>query len=76
MSQEIIELFDVEGTSRLSGTDKYDCQWIQFEVDYYAEQVEGICEICEGDIPFTGWKCLDGGAEVCEYHVRIVNYAK
>ena len=74
IDKNTIELFDVGGTSRLSGEDAQGCVWTQFEVDYQAEQEAGECIICEAQIPFTGWMCMDGGDEVCEYHVRIMNH--
>jgi hypothetical protein len=69
-----IKLFDVGGISRLSGNDNHGCIWTQFEVDYYGQQEPGECVLCGNIIPFTGWLCMDGGDEVCEYHVRIMNY--
>ena len=66
---EKIQLHDVTGCSRFSGTDDSGNQWIQFEVDYLAEQTDGECSIC-GKILTEGWLCLDGGEEVCGDHVQ------
>jgi hypothetical protein len=69
MSERIV-LHNVEGIARKSGTDPNGCQWVQFEVDYLAEQEEGECCIC-GRTLTAGWLCLDGGDEVCDEHVEI-----
>ena len=69
-SARIIKLSQIEGISRLSGTDSDGCNWIQFEVDYFAEQVDGTCMICSKDLS-SGWLCLDGGDEVCDDHILI-----
>jgi len=37
----MIKLHDVQGFSRLSGIDEDGCQWIEFEVDYFADQEPG-----------------------------------
>ena len=37
-----ITLTNIEGISRLSGTDSDGNTWIQFEVDYLAEQTDGL----------------------------------
>jgi hypothetical protein len=66
---ETITLNTIEGISRLSGTDENGCEWIQFEVDYLAEQEDGECSIC-GQTLSSGWTCLDGGEEVCDSHVQ------
>lgn len=63
-------LHNVEGISRLSGTDQNGCQWVQFEVDHLAEQEDGECSICDKTIG-SGWTCLDGGEEVCDDHVTF-----
>ena len=63
-----IRLTDVEGISRMSGTDEHGNQWIQFEVDYLALQSDGECSLCEAVLA-NGWLCLDGGEEVCDRHV-------
>ena len=65
-----ITLTNIEGIARLSGTDGDGNKWIQFEVDYFAEQTDGICVICGKDLS-TGWMCLDGGDEVCSIHISI-----
>ncbi len=68
-AQELIILHDMEGFTRLSGTDQHGCVWIQFEVDYLAEQEDGECSICGAELS-EGWMCLDGGDEVCDEHIR------
>ena len=65
-----IRLHDIEGIARLSGTDAAGNKWIQFEVDYLAEQQDGECSICSAVVA-SGWICLDGGDEVCAEHVEI-----
>ena len=65
-----ITLTNIEGIARLSGTDGDGNKWIQFEVDYFAEQTDGICVICGKDLS-TGWMCLDGGDEVCDTHINM-----
>ena len=66
--EEQIHLVDVEGFARKSGTDEHGCKWIEFEVDYMAEQEAGECCICGARLE-AGWLCLDGGDEVCSSHV-------
>lgn len=68
MAESII-LRNIEGSSRLSGEDQHGAQWIQFEVDYGAEQQPGGCCVCGQEIE-SGWTCLDGGEECCDEHVR------
>lgn len=65
---QTIMLHDVDGFARKSGTDTNGCYWIEFEVDYFAEQEDGECSIC-GKTLSSGWMCLDGGDEVCDSHV-------
>lgn len=67
---EVIKLHDMEGISRLSGTDEHGCVWIQFEVDSFAEQEPGECCICGVEL-WEGWMCLDSGDEVCDEHIQI-----
>ena len=64
-----IRLRDIEGISRLSGTDDDGNKWVQFEVDYLAEQQAGECSICAAVLT-QGWMCLDGGEEVCAEHIE------
>lgn len=64
-----IKLHDIQGIARHLGTDEEGCTWIQFEVDYFAEQEAGDCSIC-GKMLEEGWMCLDGGEEVCDSHVE------
>jgi len=66
----MIKLTNIEGISRLSGTDDQGNAWIQFEVDYLAEQTDGECHICREPLA-SGWMCLDGGEEVCSDHVEF-----
>lgn len=70
MAEEIVLLHDIEGTARKSGTDLDGFRWIEFEVDSFAEQEPGECDIC-GEELWDGWMCLDGGDEVCSRHVEF-----
>ena len=67
----MINLTNIEGIARLSGTDEHGSSWIQFEVDYLADQHDGECIIC-GENLTSGWMCLDGGDEVCSGHVEYI----
>ena len=67
---ETVTLTNVQGIARKSGTDCDGNVWTQYEVDYLAEQEDGECTIC-GEQLQDGWLCLDGGDEVCNYHVEI-----
>lgn len=67
MSEQIF-LHDISGFARKSGIDFQGNQWIEFEVDWFAEQETGVCEICGAELEF-GWLCLDGGGEVCDSHI-------
>lgn len=64
-----ITLHNIEGFARKSGIDQDGNHWIQFEVDYMAEQEPGECCIC-GAVTESGWLCLDGGEECCDSHVE------
>lgn len=66
---EMITLDKVQGISRLSGTDEHGNTWVEFEVDYQAEQETGECCICGAELE-AGWLCMDGGDEVCSDHVE------
>ena len=68
MVTSTVYLNNVSGIGRLSGVDEHGNSWIQFEVDYFAEQNDGECSIC-GEILTYGWMCLDGGEEICDEHV-------
>jgi len=63
-------LTDIQGISRLSGMDENGNRWIQFEVDYLAEQQDGECVECHAVLT-SGWMCLDGGEEVCSSHIKL-----
>ena len=65
-----IKLSDIQDISRLSGMDRNGNAWIQFEVDYLAEQLDGECAEC-GAVLSQGWMCLDGGEEVCSSHIQF-----
>ena len=65
----MITLHNIQGSSRKSGTDHQGNVYIQFEVDYFAEQQTGECADCGTEIE-SGWLCLDGGEEYCDAHVR------
>lgn len=69
-TQSKVKLTDIQGIARKSGTDQYGCEWVQFEVDFLAEQEEGVCSIC-GEELVEGWMNLDcGSEEVCTDHVE------
>ena len=68
MTIETIILQNVTGFASRSGEDTNGCKWVEFEVDYGAEQTDGECCICDATISH-GWLCLDGGDEVCADHV-------
>jgi hypothetical protein len=54
-----------------SGIDENGNHWTRFEVDYFAEQEAGTCDICKvGDLEF-GWLLRDGGEEICDSHVEV-----
>lgn len=65
---EKIYLTNVDGIAKLSGIDENNCTWVEFEVDFFAEQEPGICAICEKEIT-SGWLCTDSGEEVCSEHI-------
>lgn len=67
---ENIILTGISGMGCLSGIDQNGARWIQFQVDYFAEQVDGECSGC-GAVLACGWMCLDGGEEVCGDHVTL-----
>ena len=67
---EHIILSNIDGISRLSGTDTNGNTWTQFEVDYLAAQDDGMCSICAATLT-DGWVCLDGGEEICSSHVIL-----
>jgi hypothetical protein len=67
----LIRLHDVEGVAKLAGVDDDGLHWVQFEVDEFAEQESGTCSICGAEIT-SGWLCGDGGEEVCDEHVEII----
>lgn len=67
---EKIKIHNVNGIFRHSGIDEQGSEWIEFEVDYFADQTDGECSIC-GEVLEYGWMCLDGGEEVCAIHIEI-----
>ena len=67
---ETVTIYDIQGFARKSGTDRDGNQWIEFEVDTFAEQEDGECSICGATLS-SGWMCLDGGEEVCDEHMVI-----
>ena len=71
--QERVILSGVEGIACKSGTDQHGARWIEFAVDYFAEQTPGTCDICGATLE-SGWLCLDGGQEVCDEHVETVDH--
>lgn len=75
VESEKIVLRDIEGFAVLSGTDQDGLTWTQFEVDEFAEQEPGECDICGKEL-WSGWVCLDGGDEVCDCHVSFADDAE
>lgn len=69
---DAIRLSEVTGIAKRTGTDEHGNSWTEFSVDYFALQSEGECSIC-GETLSEGWLCLDGGEEVCDEHVEIVD---
>jgi hypothetical protein len=52
------------GIVRRTFEDDDGAEYIDFEVDYFAEQDKGNCDICGAEIE-EGILCLDGGEEYC-----------
>ncbi len=71
-TQETIKLHGIQGFAKKSGIDKDGNNWVEFEVDYLAEQEDGECSIC-GTPLSAGWMCLDGGEEVCSEHITFAH---
>ena len=67
-TKDVIKLHNVEGIARKTGIDTNGNSWLEFEVDYFADQVDGECVICGATLT-SGWTCLDGGEEVCSEHI-------
>jgi hypothetical protein len=67
---ENIQLNNIRGYDGNLCQDLDGLFWTQFEVDYFAEQLDGECDICQATIS-SGWLCLDGGEEICSDHVTI-----
>ena len=65
----MIVLHNISGISIKSGSTHDDAQFIQFFVDYLADQQDGECTQC-GAVIDMGWMCLDDGDEYCFDHVR------
>ena len=54
-----------------NGYDENGALWVTFEVDYFAEQTDGVCSICGADLS-EGYMCMDDASqEVCMDHVNI-----
>ena len=66
----MITLHNINGISRLSGQDEQGNVFVEFEVDYLAEQQDGECTECD-EIINMGWQCLDGGEEYCSSHIQF-----
>ena len=62
---------DKNSIVRQSGIDKEGNHYIDFEVDYFAEQQTGECSICGEELE-SGFICLDGGEEFCGSHIIFV----
>ena len=54
-----------------SGIDENGNHWTRFEVDYFAEQEAGTCDICKADDLEYGWLLGDTGEEICDSHVEV-----
>ena len=65
-----ITIHNAQGVGLKNGVDSDGNRWMQFEVDYLAEQEDGECCIC-GEVLSEGWMCLDGGDEVCNRHIHF-----
>jgi len=75
----MIELHDVEGIARLSGTCKDGCTWLQYELD------QSMCDLPDGEVytdtccecgkeMISGWVNMDDGSEqACNDCVKIIN---
>ena len=63
-----IILTGISGMGCLSGIDQNGARWIQFRVDYFAEQMDGECSGC-GAVIDAGGRCREGGEEVWDDHV-------
>lgn len=57
-------------TGLVYGQDEEGNEWLEFEIDVFAEQLPGECSICGKKIE-SGFMCLDGAEEVCADHVTI-----
>ena len=69
--ERIIRLHNVEGEDLFTGTDDDGLVWSQFVVDTMAEEAPGTCAICSATLQ-TGWHCIDGGEEICDTHVTLL----
>ena len=49
-----------------------DITWVEFDIDYLALEEEGVCWVCGKKIIDSGFRCLDGGDEVCYDCVEIL----
>lgn len=56
------------------GIDQHGNMWTEFIVDAFAEQLPGECAECGAELE-SGWMCLDGGDEVCDSHVTLIESA-
>lgn len=58
------------GIARKTAVCEDGANWIEFEVDFFADQSTGNCAVCDCETK-EGWLCLDGGEEVCTDCVDI-----
>ena len=65
------QLTVTDGFARLSGHDENGCHWIEFTVDYFADETDGECARCGATVS-SGWLCLDGADEYCRSCVDVV----
>ena len=71
MTERKVQLTVTDGFSRLGGHDEDGNRFLQFTVDYFAEQEDAECARC-GTIVSSGWACMDGGEEYCDDCVDVV----
>ena len=73
VNMETIKIkLDKDRFARQGGVDENDNHFIDFEVDYFADQDTGECSICGKELE-SGFICLDGGEEFCSDHIIFVD---
>jgi hypothetical protein len=56
------------GIAKLQAVDQHGCTYVQFMVDYFAQEQNGECHDCGKEIA-AGWLCLDDSTEYCSDHI-------